>query len=122
MRRLLLFFFLAVSLASAQTSIVFTWTNTSTLPLCSSTVTSSCLVSQTLMDTTGIATIVSATISPSATTYTLTPLPAAGTRTYSLVLNGKDQSGASVSSAAATTTVVVPFVIGAPSNLTGKPQ
>lgn len=116
---ILLATFLASSLhAQAASSIVFTWTNNNSgLTTCSSTVTSACLVGHTITDTTVSASpvVLSSSISPTATTYT-TPLPAftASTRTYSLVLNYKDASGAAQATTAVSTSVAVQFVVNAP--------
>src|ERR1700761_9305813 len=97
----------------AQTSVGFTWTANSawasTWPACSTTVTTLCLSGYTLTDTTGTTpVVVSSTIPATALSYTLSPLPAAGARTYSLVVNGKDQSGNPAASPPVTATVTIP--------------
>ncbi|HTF72618.1 MAG TPA: hypothetical protein VK638_59120 [Edaphobacter sp.] len=123
MKKLLFAVMLAIFLGStahaqAATSIAFTWTNNNNgLPNCSTSVTTACLVGQTLTDTTAASSpvVLSSTISPTATTFT-TPLPAftAASRTYSLVVNYKDASGAAQATTAATATVGVPFLVNAP--------
>lgn len=112
----LLAFLASTAEAQAASSIVFNWTNTnSSVPACSSTVTSNCLVGQTLTDTTANS-VISSSISPAATTYTYTPatFPAPGTRNYSLVVNYKDGSGTAQVTSAATASVTIPLVVNAP--------
>ena len=102
-----------VPASHAQTSVGFTWQANpawaTTWPACSTTVTTMCLTGFTLTDTTGATpVVVSSTIPASALSYTLSPLPAAGLRTYTLVANGKDQTGNPAISTTDTTTVTVP--------------
>jgi ABC-type transport system involved in multi-copper enzyme maturation permease subunit len=116
----------SASLAQTPPSIAFSWTNNNSgIPTCSGTVTSTCLVGHTLTDTTvsGSPVVLSSSISPTATTYT-TPLPSftTTTRTYSLVVNYKDASGAAQATSAATASVSVPFVVNAPTGFTTKLQ
>jgi hypothetical protein len=96
----------ASALAATPTNIVFTWGNTdSGIPVCSSTVTTSCLVGQTITDITVASSpvVLSSTIAPTATTYT-TPFPpiTAATRTYTLSVNYKDATGKAQSTSPAT--------------------
>ena len=112
--------------AQSPTSIVFTWTNNDAgIPACSSTVTSSCLVGQTLTDTTvpSSPAVLSSSISPTASTFT-TPLPAftSANRSYSLVVNYKDSAGAAQATSAVTATVGVPLVVNAPTGFSAKTQ
>lgn len=110
--------------AMAQSTIVFTWTNNNAgFSACSSTVTSACLVGQTLTDTTSGNVVLSSSIKPTDATYT-TPLPAFTTasRTYSLVLNYKDASGIAQATSAATATVAVPFVVNPPTGFKAVSQ
>ena len=105
----LLLMFGVSTLAHAQTSIVFTWSdagNAST-PACTGTVTTSCLTTFTLTDTTA-ATVVSSTIASNATTFTYTPtggIPFGYSHTFSLTISGKSSTGTTVTSSPATTTV-----------------
>lgn len=119
MRKLLFLAVLAlcalVPASRAQTAIPsFTWQANpawvTTWPACSTTVTSMCLSGYTLTDVTNASspTVVSSTIPATALSYTLTAMPAAGARTYSLVINGKDQTGNPASSAPVTANVTVP--------------
>ena len=114
MKKTLLFVLLSVASAfgqANQSGVIFTWTGTGNpaLPSCSSTVTASCLTGYTLTDTTGSTPVViSSTIPANALTYTETPLPSVGAHTWSLVVNGKDQSGNSISSNPVTLTLTVP--------------
>lgn len=112
--------------AQPPSSIVFNWSNpNSGFASCSSTVTTNCISGLTITDTTVSASpvVLSSTIAATAITYT-TSLPpfTAATRTYSLVYNYKDSSGAAQSSSAATTSVTVPFVINAPTGFGAKLQ
>ena len=120
MKKLAIFaMMLSSSAAFAQAgSVIFTWSgdgNTS-LPGCSATVTTACLTTFTLSDTTVAATpvVISSTIPYNVLTYTLTPLPAVGAHTYSLMISGKDQSGNAISSTPITTTVTVPSLVLSP--------
>lgn len=89
--------------AWAATSVLFNWTNSN--PVCSATVTTSCVKSATLTDTT-TNTVISSTITADTFTYTPTGgIPFGWTHTFSLVLNGVDASGNAVTSAPATVTV-----------------
>ena|SRR6185437_2459055 len=119
---------LSMPALAAQSSIVFTWGNGNPgVPSCSSSVTKSCLVSDTITDTTvsGSPVVLSSTISPTATTYT-TPLPKFTTtkRTYTLVVNYKDENGAAQATSAATATVTVaqPFVANPPTGFSATAQ
>lgn len=102
----LLAIFLVLPLSSyAATSVLFNWSNAN--PICSTTVTTSCVKSATLTDTT-TNTVVSSTIAADATTYTYTPtggIPFGWSHSFSLVLNGVDASGNAITSAPATVTV-----------------
>lgn len=104
MKLALLAIFLALPLsAQAATSVLFNWTNSN--PVCSATVTTSCVKSATLTDTT-TNTVISSTITADIFTYTPTGgIPFGWTHTFSLVLNGVDASGNSITSAPATVTV-----------------
>jgi hypothetical protein len=104
--------------ALAQTTgvagVAFSWSgdgNTS-LPGCSATVTAACLTTFTITDITTASAplVISSTIPYSTLTYMLTPLPAVGAHTYSLMISGKDQSGNAISSAPITATVTVPAI------------
>jgi hypothetical protein len=98
---------------AAQTSlssVVFSWTadGNRAIPACSKKITATCLTTYTLSDITNasVPVIVSSAIG-SVLTYTLTPLPTAGSHTYALVVSGRDQSGNPKSSAPATLVVAV---------------
>lgn len=101
----------ATSYAAAPTKIVFTWTdNFTNVQACTATVTTSCIQSFTLTEsTTGFSQSITALNgTPSTTfTYTQTTLPAAGTYTYSIVAV-EVYSGGTMTSGPATATVVVP--------------
>jgi hypothetical protein len=108
---------MAFGAAVAQTSIVFTWTNGNTgstaLPVCPATSPKACASGFTLsMDGTQIAG--PSSIGPTVTTYTQTPLPAVGSHSYSIVMNGFDATGAAIQSTAATATVNVPAPVVIP--------
>jgi hypothetical protein len=127
MRYLLAALFALGTVAHAQTKIVMTWTNPNTgIAVCSAAVTSACINNQVLTDTTvaNSPVVVSSTIAPTAATYTIATLPAAGSRTYSLVQNFLDFAGKAQTTAAATTTVTVPapFVVNPPTGFTGVVQ
>ena len=134
MKKLFMLLCLSTSaFAATPSNIVFTWANTdSSVPACSSTVTTACLVGQTITDTTVAASpvVLSSSISPTATTYT-TPLPAftGVTRTYTLVVNYKDASGkaqvtapASCATGNAPCSVSVPLVVNPPTGFTATAQ
>lgn len=110
------------ALAQTPTAVQFTWTD-STSPVCTATVTTSCVTGYTLTDTTVAASpvVISSAIAATATTYTQTPLPAAGTHAYSLVANGKDNTGNAVASAPATASAVIPFVLAPPTGFVVTP-
>lgn len=126
---------LSVSAIAQTSNIVFTWANTnSSVPACSSTVTTACLVGQTITDTTIASSpvVLSSSISPTATTYT-SPLPAftGVTRTYTLVVNYKDATGKAQATAAASCgsgntaapcSVSVPLVVNPPTGFTATAQ
>jgi hypothetical protein len=119
MKQLLLaiaLFFAPILQAQNAGSITFTWTGDGnpTWPACSTTVTTSCLTDFTLSDITNAPVVISSTIPESVLTYTLSPLPAVGSHTYSLFISGKDQSGNAVSSSPVTTTVAVPSLTLSP--------
>src|SRR6201996_8357020 len=112
MKQFLMLATLAIGIpAFGQSKIVFTWTSGNVgsiaLPACSSTVTTSCVTGYTLtMDSTTTVAGPSS-IGPTLTTFTQTPLPAVGSHSYSLVMNGFDAVGNAIVSGAATTTVTV---------------
>jgi hypothetical protein len=62
----------------------------------------------TVIATTCTATVTTGCLSALATSFIITPLPAAGNHTYSLVANGLNQTGGPAPSTAATVTVGVP--------------
>lgn len=108
---------MVVGAATAQSKVVLTWTSGNTgsnaLPACPATSPTSCVTGYTLsMDGTQVAG--PSSIGPTATTYTQTPLPAPGSHSYSLVMNGFDALGAAIQSAAATATVTVPAPVTIP--------
>lgn len=112
--------------AQSPTQIVFTWTNNNVgFPICSSTVTSTCIVGQTITDTTvsGSPVVLSSSITATATTYSA-PVPAytASTRSYTLVVNYKDASGNAQTTPAVTATVTVPFTVNPPTGFSVKLQ
>ena len=113
MRRLLPFLLLLtgcpqnVTAPSAPVAPSLTWTSNGNpdLPYCSPTVTRGCLLTYTIkMD----GAVVAIDIPGSSLSYTLSTLPPSGTHTYELIINGADQSGATINSGPATTTVVIP--------------
>jgi hypothetical protein len=115
LKRLLWLLLLAASPALAQSnSVTFTrqansaWATS--WPACSTTVTTDCLSGFTLSDITNATkpVVISSTIAPTALTYTQTPAGAAGSHTYSLVVNGKDQSGNPAASTPVTSTATIP--------------
>lgn len=126
-RIIVLLSFLLSLPAFAQTgNVVFTWTGNGnpTLPACSTTVTTSCLTGYTLSDITSLSSpvVVSSAIAESALTYTLAPLPTVGSHTYSLVVNGKDQSSNAISSTPASVTLTIPsFTLNPPIGFAGTP-
>lgn len=95
---------LAFALASpafAQTAEVYSWTNVAAA--CTTTVTTSCGKTLTLSDVTSLTpAVISATILPTVSSYTLSPLPTAGVHNYLLVVNGFDAVGNAVTSTGAT--------------------
>jgi hypothetical protein len=105
--------FLFLSLQS-RAQVVFTWSGTGnpSLSACSDTVKTSCISGFTLTDitTSSAPVVISSAIAESATTYTLSPLPAVGSHTWSLVVNGFDQSGNAIASSPATVTATVPAI------------
>lgn len=122
---LILAFTFLTSLAQTG-SVNFTWNGNGNpnLPACSASVTSACLTTFTLSDITNASApvVVSSAIASTATTYSLTPLPAVGSHTYSLIISGKDQSGGAISSTPVTTTVVVPGItLNPPTGFSGTP-
>jgi hypothetical protein len=135
MKKLFMLLCLSTSAFAQTSNIVFTWGNTnSSVHACSSTVTSACLVGQTITDTTIAASpvVISSSISPTATTYS-TPLPAftGVTRTYTLVVNYKDASGKAQATSAASCgsgnttapcSVSVPLVVNPPTGFTATAQ
>ena len=109
--RIILFFLLITCSAGAQKTVVLTWktgnVGTAKLPTCSQNTPKGCVYGFTLkMD--GIQIAGPAKLGVLATTYTQTTLPAKGTHTYSLVMNGYDIVGNALNSKPDITTVVVP--------------
>jgi len=101
----------AASPAFAATEVVFAWTNPNSAtvwPACTATLTTMCLVNVELEDVTSPTSVVIATPAPASTGYTLTPLPAAGVRTYALFYNAKDATGAATVSPQSTVAVTIP--------------
>lgn len=127
MMKLVLALLLFSSSAFAQSpGIVFTWSSNGNpgVPACSTTVTTSCLTTFTITDTTSAPVVISSTIPSTVLTYTLTPEPAPGAHTYSLALSGKDQTGKAISSSTVSTTVTVPvppFTLNPPTGFTAVP-
>src|SRR5438445_11175342 len=104
--KLVLLFGMAMAAGAAfgQTKVTFTWTNGNTgagaLPACTGSSPTSCVSGYRMsMDGTQIAG--ESNIGPNATTYTQTPLPAAGTHAYSLIMVGFDAVGGAIQSTAA---------------------
>jgi len=111
--RILLLLMLFSSVAVAQTKVVLTWTTGNTgskkLPACTVSAPKHCVYGFTLkMD--GVQIAGPAKLGVLATTFTQTPLPAKGTHTYSLVMNGYDVVGNALASKADVTTVNVPTI------------
>jgi hypothetical protein len=107
----LLLFLLFSSIAVAQRTVVLTWKSgnvgTAKLPTCSLSTPKRCVYGFTLkMD--GIQIAGPAKLGVLATTYTQTTLPAKGTHTYSLVMNGYDVVGNALNSKPDITTIIVP--------------
>jgi hypothetical protein len=104
--------------AAGPTQIVFTWTYGAT-PVCSSSVTTSCITAFVLTDTT-TSTVVSSTIAGNVTTFTYTPAGGIAfgySHGFSLVATGVDGAGNKVTSSASTTTVTY-SVLPPPTGLT----
>jgi hypothetical protein len=114
MQRLFWLLLLTVFPACAQTSLVFTWgpnpSNAGYWPPCSKSVKKMCRTGYTLTDVTATSApvVITSTIAQDSTTYTITPLPSAGLRTYNLVVNAKNSVRKVVHSDPATVTVAVP--------------
>ena len=112
--------------AHAQSAVQFNWTgdgNTG-MPACPATTPKSCVSGYTLTDIT-VATapvVLSSAIAETALTYTESPLPSVGSHTWSLVVNGYDQSGNAISSAPVTVTATVPSItLNPPTGFTAVP-
>lgn len=121
MKHLIKLLFLFAIPAMAQTAIVFTWTNgntgSSAYPACTSTVTKSCVTGFTLMMDGSTTVAGPSSIGPTLTTYTQTPLPAVGTHSYVLTMNGFDGVGnaiVSVGSNMVSVTVPAPVTLNPP--------
>jgi hypothetical protein len=114
MQRLFWLLLLTVFPACAQTSLVFTWgpnpSNAGNWPPCSKSVKRMCRTGYTLIDVTATSApvVITSTIAQDSTTYTITPLPSAGLRTYNLVVNAKNSVRKVVHSDPAIVTVAVP--------------
>ena len=108
-----LMFLVALPLG-AQSSVVFRWghnpSNNGIWPVCSRSVQKMCQTGYTLTDVTTASApvVISSTIAANALSYKLTPLPAAGSHIYHLVINAKGRNGKAVHSAPASVTVKIP--------------
>lgn len=108
--QLLLVLGCAVLTGSAQVtkSVAFTLTNPNTAPACAATSPKSCQSAITLEDITSLTpSIISQTISTTATSYTYT-FGTPGTYTYAVFVTGFDSLGNALQSAQATTVVTIP--------------
>jgi hypothetical protein len=120
MKTILSLVYLVAAPLWAQSSIVFTWghspSNAKVWPACSKSVTTMCQTGYTLKDVTiaSAPVVISAAITGSALTYTLTPLPAVGTHIYDLFINARGSRGEGVQSAPATVAVSVPSMTFSP--------
>ena len=120
MQRLLWILLLTVFPACAQTGLVFTWqpnpSNADRWPPCRKLVKTMCRTGYTLIDATNSSAplVISSTIAPDATSYTVIPLPSAGVHVYDLVVDARVGRKGSVQSSPATVTVVVPDMFSNP--------
>lgn len=108
--------------AAFPTKITFTWSDPfASVPACSATVTTNCVSSFILTEPVqGFSKTIDATGGTSSTifTYTQTPLPPAGTYTYSIVAV-EVYSGGTITSGPATAIVIVPKSPDTPVPFTG---
>lgn len=110
--------------AANPTKITFSWSDAfSAVPACTATVTNNCISGFLLTEpVTGFSATITAVAGTSSTAfgYTLTPLPPAGTYTYSLVAQ-ETTTGGVIVSAPATVSITVPGIPDTP-KLTGVVQ
>lgn len=126
MLKLISLLLLAAAPAFAQSGVTFNWASDGnpSIPLCSTTVTTSCKSNLVLSDITSLSSpvVVNNDIADTLLTYTLTPLPTVGAHTYSLYVVGKDQSGNEIMGTPATATVTVPAItLNPPTGFTVTP-
>ena len=111
--------------ASQYTQIDLNWQYTPNVPSCGTSLTN-CYSGFTLTDTTtGSVVATPSTLGPTALSYAYIPSGGVpyGTSAFSLVVNGYDGSGNSLTSTPATVSVVVNVTsLNGPTNLTGKVQ
>lgn len=104
----------------AQSSLVFNWSRNPSSDAawapCSKLVKTMCRTGYTLRDVTTVLApvVVKSTITESALTYTLTPLPSPGTHVYDLVTNARGRKGDAVHSPPAIVRVSVPSMTFSP--------
>lgn len=108
---------------ASPTKFVFTWGYTpNTVPICTSTVTTACVNQFIITEpTTGISITIPAVAGTSSYTAS-TPLPAAGTYTYSLVASETLGGSTAIPSPAVTVSLQSPGAPGPADHFTGSPQ